>query len=194
MFGLTWHLGSFANGDDPPPVSQTTLVFTDNEGIQVSTNTDTVTKQEYCGMVEHSGNSSCGTNTPSDHPISTMWDPGDRKVIITIEDDVAGYDQAKASITSGSTVVGGETIEFSNLGGDVVKVGSWSDPDDIIPTKHTANHQAYFYCPEDAEPNNYTWNASSKVEIWGVDWEGTGTITISVSVGVSLGLSPICSF
>ena len=188
VFCLIWHDSSFA--DDPPPVSRTTIIFTDDDGIRVSTNTDTVTKYKYCSMSDHPGNSSCGTNTPSDHPITTSWDPSDRKVTITIADDVVGFGQSKASITAGSALVNGETIEIQNLGGTVYNLGNWDDPNDILRVEYTANYKAYFYSPEDAEPNSYTWNISSKIEIWGVDWEGSGTVTIGNSVGASFGLSP----
>ena len=188
VFCLIWHDSSFA--DDPPPVSRTTIIFTDDDGIRVSTNTDTVTKYKYCSMSDHPGNSSCGTNTPSDHPITTSWDPSDRKVTITIADDVVGFGQSKASITAGSALVNGETIEIQNLGGTVYNLGNWDDPNDILRVEYTANFKAFFYSPEDADPKSYTWNISSKIEIWGVDWEGSGTVTIGNSVGASFGLSP----
>ena len=187
ILSLLLSLGSLAQH---PNVSSTTIVF--KSDASMSSSPSTVTKQEYCSMTEHPGNSSCGTATPSDHPISTSWDPSDRKVTITIQADVVGYGQAKASITSGSSGIGASLL---NLGGDVVNVGSWGGGEvtgaaSASPTAYTASHDAYFYCPPDAEPNNYTWSANGKVEIWGVDWEGTGTVEVTTTVGVDLGLSP----
>ena len=177
-----------------PTVSSTTIVF--KSDARLSGSPSTVTKQEYCAMSEHYGNSSCGTATASDHPIATSWDPSDRKVMITMKADVVGYGEAKASITSGSTSIGAPVL---NLGGDVIKVGTWGGGEitgaaSATPTEYTVFHDAHFYCPPKAEPKTYTWTASGKVEIWGVDWEGTGTVEVTTTVGVELGLSPAATY
>lgn len=187
ILSLVWSQGIVA---EYPNVNSTTIVFKSDASMSVSPST--TTKQKYCSMTEHAGNSSCSTATPSDHPISTSWDPTDRKVTITIQANVAGYGQAKASITSGSSGIG---VSLLNLGGDVMNVGSWgggtlTGEASADPTAYTASHVAYFFCPPDVEPDDYTWIANGKVEIWGVDWEGTGTVEVTTTVGVELGLSP----
>ncbi len=121
-------------------------------------------------------------------PLSTKWDPSHRRLIITIEADVAAYGQTKASVTSGHVNIGDQKVELTNLGGDVKNVGTWDDPNDVTSLKYTPIHKAYFECPKDVESDSYTYSASGKVEISGVYWEGTGTISITSTVGVSVGL------
>lgn len=184
---LLWYQGVFA--EDNPKVNPTTIGF--NSGATMSSSPGTVTKQEHCAMSDHDGNSSCGTETPSDHPISTKWDPSDRKVTITIQADVKGYGQARASITSGSA----HNATIHNFGGDIYDVGSWgggtiTGEASADPTEYTAMHKVYFYSPADAKPATYKWKASGGVDLWGVDWEGSGTVEVTATVGVELGLSP----
>ena len=153
----------------------------------------TVIKQEYRSMTEHPGLSSSETTTPSNHSIPTKWNPSDRKVTITIQADVIGYGEARASINSINSGIDG--VPVLNITGDVMNVGSWGGGEvtgaaSASPKAYTVSHEAYFYCPPDAQPDNFTWSADGNVEIWGVRWNGTGTVQVTETIGADLGLLP----
>ncbi len=184
-----WNLGIFADSK-PPPISNITIVF--KSGARMSSSPDTVTKQQYCPMSEHPYQfQTCGHPPKGGpHTPTTRYDPSDRKVTITIAADIVGYGQAKASIYPASA----DNTQVLNLGGDSIKVGSWGGgiggAATANPVAHTVTRKVFFYSPIKAVPGTYNWTASGKVEIWGVDWEGNGTVSITQTVGTEVGLSP----
>ena len=185
-----------------PHISSTTIVFKPGSESMSST-PGKVTKTISCGMSRpHRVRPSCSSSEPEtdtgNHPISETWNPSNRKVEIIAQASGYGYGEAKPSVITGkATLSNGTDVPIYNFGGSVRKIGTWTmtgNHADVTPIEWSVDHAAYFFSPEDAPPGTHNWTGSGKIEIWGVDWEGTGTIWISQSVGVNYGLDPSMTY